>query len=233
VLKYFPNLFGKSIPIDFYKISDDNKYLTLGQSLHELFYDKQNNYFKNQLNSRWDMLEFAFEESRKSETLGIDERKEFVIRREKRINLTPLRSTLSGYQQDRCFYCGEQLFDPIHVDHVIPFTALGHNEIWNLVLAHQHCNESKLDYLPGLHFIENLIARNEFVIKSALPLHEELKKELGQNLTIRREKILKSYQEAKQFVGRFWNGYEKYDPRNDFFYRGWIREIGGLQQSNS
>ncbi len=228
VLKYFPNLFGKPIPVNFYTVSDDKKSLSIEQPLLDLFCDKQNQYFKNQLMSRWDLLEFAFEESRKSETLGVDERKEFVIRREKRINLTPLKSTLSGYQQDRCFYCGEQLSESSHVDHVIPHTAVGHNQIWNLVVAHSTCNESKLDFLPGPHFIDNLIARNEFVIKSALPLHEELGKELGDEPQARRKKILDSYQEAKKFIGRYWEGYEKYDPSKDFFYRGWIRKLGGI-----
>ena len=32
------------------------------------------------------------------------------------------------------------------VDHVLP-RGLCHDEIWNLVVAHSHCNGQKLDYV--------------------------------------------------------------------------------------
>ena len=99
--------------------------------------------------------------------------------------------------KELCFYCGEKLYEPSHVDHVIPFKALEHNQFWNLVVAHQTCNLRKTDYLVGLHFIENLIKRNEFVIKSHLPLHKEIKADLGINPALRRKKILDSYLYAK------------------------------------
>jgi len=125
------------------------------------------------------------------------------------------------------------LYDPSHVDHVIPFKALGHNEFWNLVVAHEQCNLRKTDNLVGLHFIENLIERNEYVIKSHLPLHKEIKADLGDTPKIRRQKILDNYLYAKNEKNLvMWEGDPKYDPRNDVFYRGWIRHIGGLQQSN-
>ena len=157
----------------------------------------------------------------------------FVIRKDIRTNLTPFKPALSSYQQDRCFYCGEVLYDPSHVDHVIPFKALEHNEIWNLVVAHEKCNERKWKYLVGPHFIENLINRNEFVIKSHLPLHREIQVDLGKTPDARRKKIIETYlfvKNEKKFS--MWEGDPKYDPRNDSYYRGWIRYIGGLQKGN-
>lgn len=56
------------------------------------------------------------------------------------------------------------------VDHVITYQALMHNKFWNLVLADTFCNENKSDNITPLHYVENLIARNEFFISSAHPL---------------------------------------------------------------
>ena len=158
----------------------------------------------------------------------------FVIRKDVRTNLTPFKPALSSYQQDRCFYCGEKLsLEENHVDHVIPFKALNHNELWNLVVAHKRCNLRKSAYLVGPHFIENLIDRNEFVIKSHLPLHKEIQADLGVTPVARKKTITDTYlfvKNEKKF--RMWEGDPKYDPRNDSFYRGWIRYVGGLQKGN-
>ena len=106
--------------------------------------------------------------------------------------------------------------------------AIQHNEIWNLVLSHEACNEDKSDNIPPLQFIENLIARNEFVLQSQLPLREELKKVLGNTPQERRHKVETQYVAAKKKIVRIWGGTEKYDPAQDSFYRSWIRYIGNL-----
>ena len=204
--------------------------LTLDE-LSEDFFQIYDHYFKK-MDSRWNLLEYSFEKISEAERIFVDtlDEKLFVIRKDIRRDLTPIKDALAGYQQDRCFYCGEQLYDPSHVDHVIPFKALGHNEFWNLVVAHEQCNLRKTDNLVGLHFIENLIERNEYVIKSHLPLHKEIQGDLGKTPKIRRQKILDSYLYAKNDKKlNLWEGDSKYDPRNDIFYRGWIKHIGGLQ----
>ena len=73
--------------------------------------------------------------------------------------------------------------------HVIPWSAVEHDEIWNLVLAHVDCNKWKLDHLPPKPFVEKLIQRNEIVLQSDLPLKEELKKVLGNSPKKRMEQI--------------------------------------------
>ena len=228
VLQKFHTLFNKPIPKPFYTISDDQNYLLLQDNLIDLFSDKNDQTLRDELHSRWDLLEHAFADSKHEESLDIDEQLEFVRRREKRLPLTPLIPVLNGYQQGRCFYCGEQLYEPIHVDHVIPYQAIQHNEIWNLVLSHEACNEGKSDNIPPLQFIENLIARNEFVLQSQLPLREELKKVLGNTPQERRHKVEYQYVAAKKKIVRIWGGTEKYDPAQDSFYRSWIRYIGNL-----
>jgi len=233
VLPYFLNVFGfKPIPVKFYSVSDDKKILNLHDPLLNLFSDNQNDHYSKKIKSRWNLLEYSFEKISEAERIFVDTLDEqlFVVRKDKRTNLTPIKDALSGYQQDRCFYCGEKLFEPSHVDHVIPFKALEHNEFWNLVVAHEQCNLRKTDCVTGQHFIENLIERNEFVIKSHLPLHKEIQADLGSSPKVRRQKIIDSYLYAKnEKKFRMWEGDAKYDPRNDSFYRGWIRYIGGLQ----
>ena len=233
VLPYFLNVFGfKPIPVNFYSISDDKKIISLHDPLLNLFVDNQNSHYLQKINSRWNLLEHSFESIAAAERIFVDTLQEqmFVIRKDIRTNLTPFKPALSSYQQDRCFYCGVEIFEPAHVDHVIPFKALKHNEIWNLVVAHSHCNHKKFAYLPGKHFIENLIERNEFVIKSHLPLHKEIKSDLGNTPKIRRQKIIDTYMSVKNTQKfQMWEGDEKYDPRDDSFYRGWMRYIGGIR----
>lgn len=237
VLPYFLNVFGlKPIPVKFYSVSDDKRTLNLHDPLLNLFTDNQNRHYLNKINARWNLLEHSFEKIAEAERIFVDTLQEqvFVIRKDVRTNLTPFKPALSSYQQDRCFYCGEKLsLEENHVDHVIPFKALNHNELWNLVVAHKRCNLRKSAYLVGPHFIENLIDRNEFVIKSHLPLHKEIQADLGATPVARKKTITDTYlfvKNEKKF--RMWEGDPKYDPRNDSFYRGWIRYVGGLQKGN-
>jgi hypothetical protein len=237
VIPYFLNVFGlKPIPVEFYSVSDDKRTLNLHDPLLNLFTDNQNSHYLNKINSRWDLLEHSFQEIGDAERIFVDIEDEqmFVIRKDVRTNLTPFKPALSSYQQDRCFFCGEDLsLESSHVDHVLPFKALNHNELWNLVVAHKTCNLKKKAFLVGLHFIENLIDRNEFVIKSHLPLHKEIQADLGINPLARRKKIMDTYlfiKNEKKFP--MWGGDPKYDPREDMFYREWIKYIGGLQKSN-
>lgn len=44
---------------------------------------------------------------------------------------------------DLCFYCNEKLGQDITVEHLIPLTAGGKNELSNMVLAHYKCNNEQ------------------------------------------------------------------------------------------
>ena len=48
----------------------------------------------------------------------------------------------------------------IHADHVIPFSYIREDEIWNYVLSCDKCNLAKSDYLPPQKFLVKLIDRN-------------------------------------------------------------------------
>lgn len=78
------------------------------------------------------------------------------------------RRSLSSYlkilreDETRCFYCGTSLDASTEatVDHVIPWSFLMDDPIWDCVLACRPCNQLKSDWLPGEQFIKKLLERN-------------------------------------------------------------------------
>ena len=42
----------------------------------------------------------------------------------------------------KCFYCGKELEDDITLEHLIPLSMSGSNELYNMVLCHEKCNNS-------------------------------------------------------------------------------------------
>ncbi len=64
-----------------------------------------------------------------------------------------------------------------------------------------------------------MINRNESVLKSDLPLKEELKKVLGADDKIRTAKVWDQYSIAKNKGLPIWEGKEGFDPSQDSFYK--------------
>lgn len=80
----------------------------------------------------------------------------------KRSNLEYFRKILEEITDYTCFYCGGSIKNAsIEVDHVIPWSYIHNDNLWNLVLACRACNNSKRDRLPEKSFINCLIERNE------------------------------------------------------------------------
>jgi 5-methylcytosine-specific restriction endonuclease McrA len=72
--------------------------------------------------------------------------------------LTILKQDSDG----RCFYC-KRSFDAavrVTVDHVIPWSFLLEDPLWDLVLACAQCNGSKSDWLPAEASLRALLERN-------------------------------------------------------------------------
>lgn len=173
---------------------------------------------ESEISSRWDLLEHAFSSIKGVELIDADKELRHLRARTKRTNITGIVTVIEGYQQGRYFYCGHNLYD-VNVDHVIPRQAIGHDQVWNLVLAQKSCNEDKSDFLPSVSFIENLIARNEYYIASSHPLKETLISDLGKTTIARRANVLKEYGYAKRKIQRFWRASENCDPSADAFYK--------------
>lgn len=78
-----------------------------------------------------------------------------------RSDLTPFKESLMSLAEQRtCFYCGKKLSKSPHLDHVIPWSFLKNDALWNFVFACPHCNESKNNKVPREEYLIRLINRN-------------------------------------------------------------------------
>ncbi len=80
-----------------------------------------------------------------------------------RISLGAVRAPLSRMQLGKCFYCGARLGSKVHVDHVIPWSRCGSNDLANLVADDPTCNARKSNALPTTNVIEAAVSRNGLV----------------------------------------------------------------------
>jgi len=178
---------------------------------------------EDELFARWSLLEGAYSISQADYYLANDIRETYIINGYDRRTLTGNIPFLLGYQGNVCFYCGETMFDDIHVDHVLPRQVINHDEIWNLVLAHSNCNLLKSDKLVGPHFIKKLIARNENIMGSNHPWKFKISSDLGATPKKRANELNQHYDNVKKVLGSYWwGGTSSYNPASDPFYRRFI-----------
>lgn len=107
---------------------------------------------------------------------------------------------MSKYFQN-CFYCEDPLPKEskklVHVDHVIPWSYIYEDELWNLVLACEKCNRKKYNSLPSDNFLKKLIDRNlKFTNINNIFKKSILKLDLIEN----HEKVIKKhYQNCRDY----------------------------------
>lgn len=93
-----------------------------------------------------------------------------------------------------CFLCHQSIApDELSIHHVIPWSYLYSDDLWNLVYAHKSCNSSKTNGIPLQQDIENLKLRNK---KLSLLLKQNNKK----------DKLVEELNLAiqKDYVNKFW-----------------------------
>ncbi|MDQ0087602.1 5-methylcytosine-specific restriction endonuclease McrA [Paenibacillus anaericanus] len=74
-----------------------------------------------------------------------------------------------------CFLCGLKIENETPaIDHVIPWSYLYSDDLWNLVFAHQSCNSSKSNIIPSEKMINRLEKRN---IRMLQTLNDQGKKD--------------------------------------------------------
>ena len=118
----------------------------------------------------------------------------------KRSSLKPFEEILVQYVEQRCFYCGKSLRKEsvqTHVDPSIPWSFVQSDQLWNLVLTCSTCNTSKRDKLPVPLYLDNVVDRNERLVREPNLVARE--REL---VTYKKEKIIHLYDYSIQ------NGYE-------------------------
>jgi 5-methylcytosine-specific restriction endonuclease McrA len=80
----------------------------------------------------------------------------------KRKNLSKFKVFLSNENPTHeCFICLEEINDSnISIDHVIPWSFIFNDDLWNLVYTHKNCNSSKSNIIPSESIIHKLEKRN-------------------------------------------------------------------------
>ena len=63
--------------------------------------------------------------------------------------------------EHRCFICGKIVDEnELSIDHVIPWSYMYSDDLWNLVYVCKHCNSIKSNVIPSKHEIDRLKERN-------------------------------------------------------------------------
>ncbi|HAM62179.1 MAG: hypothetical protein A2Y20_05135 [Firmicutes bacterium GWF2_51_9] len=168
----FPIVDGDSLPV--YELDLDG--MTIRLTSTQVNSIKEYNFILSQLlNYRWAQLLEKFNQSPRivSKVKGMSEES---IRRN---NLTRFKDALlKEYPngQVRDFYTGD-LLDPndYTLDHVIPWSFMYSDDIWNLVITSKRNNSSKSNSVPSEEVIEKLKQRNRVLAES---LNGSFKEEL-------------------------------------------------------
>ena len=98
--------------------------------------------------------------------------------------------------QRKCFICGKHIDEQqLSIDHVIPWSYLYSDDLWNLVYVHKSCNSSKNNIIPLEEDIKKLKNRNKKLIQQLKEkgIHGKILNEL--DLAIQ-----------KDYVYKFWIG---------------------------
>lgn len=216
----FSDFQGKFYSFDFGK----NIYLT--DSLFNIA-ENVNGDIDDELNSRWSLLEGAFSIKAENYELANEVLDIYISKGTKRKDLTNNLVFLKGYQGNSCFYCSEVFSkDNIHVDHLLPRSVMNHDQVWNLVLAHEICNLSKSDKIVGPHFLEKLIVRNENIMGSNHPWKAKIAIDLGETKEKRKAALKKHYENTKTVLGKsYWGNDSHYNPSSDAFYKRLITKL--------
>jgi 5-methylcytosine-specific restriction endonuclease McrA len=190
VMQKFHNLRGGTeLPHRFYELGTgaDRGTVLLSPELQALAQGQSDDLLDQELEARWSIVEASFTTGigpvLRSRGLRVDG--EDLVEPVRRVSVTGVRESISGFQHGRCFYCHEpleRLGDGIAVDHVYPFSLMQRaawqgpnlNEVWNLVLAHGSCNGRKSNRLPTEAEVQRLLERNEAIIGSPHPLRRAL-----------------------------------------------------------
>ncbi len=96
----------------------------------------------------------------------------------------------------KCFLCGKEIKEEeLSIDHVVPWSYLYSDDLWNLVYVHKSCNSTKNNVIPLEVEIIKLEERNKEML-------QELKQQGKQ------DKIMDELELAieKNYVRKFWIG---------------------------
>ena len=175
----FLNLNGKKLDVYHYNKGDNSLQISTGL-LQELRNNERDLY--DLINYRWGMILETFNSSPRinKKVKIMDER---VIQRKP---LTKYKQWLDIENPAHvCFLCGQEITDKeLSIDHVIPWSYMYSDDLWNLVYVHRSCNSSKSNVVPSEEGIAKLKERNkrlldDFIKEYVSEKKKALPKEIG------------------------------------------------------
>ena len=183
-------LYLKNETVSIYQYQKGNDYLIL--SNQNIIEDYSDVLFES-INYRWTQILENFNSSpRIAKKVRVLDLKEI-----KRNSLAKFRPFLNiSNSSCICFICGEEIIgETPSIDHVIPWSFLFSDDIWNLVYTHQTCNSQKSNIIPTETEIKKLEDRNRI-------LYDLLKS----NAEMRSKKPTKELEIAieKDYLKKFW-----------------------------
>lgn len=145
------------------------------------------------INYRWSLILESFNSSPRinKKVRIIDERNI------KRNSLNKFKTLLDIENPNHfCFICGKKTNnDELAIDHVIPWSYMYSDDLWNLVYICQHCNSIKSNVIPSRTQIDRLKERNKNLLNLLVQ----------QNISNKAIEELKLAVE-KDYVNKFWTG---------------------------
>lgn len=200
VIDAFHNVNNAEIPIKFYdkEYNGESKKIVLTDEIYKLKELPFSNNFAVETESRWNLVETAWELgiSRNLLSINYDDAKNtsFVVDSFRRKTVTSVRGALNGYQKGKCFYCydninvSDEIDNTCDVDHFFPhilqreMPEINLDGVWNLVLTCRDCNRGsngKFARVPEVKYLNRLYKRNEYLISSHHPLRETIIRQTG------------------------------------------------------
>lgn len=148
---------------DVYDYKKNANELYISSSLLNELHDNEQDLF-DLINYRWGLILETFNSSPK-----INKKVKIMDEREiKRSSLNKYKSYLDIENPNHiCFICGKKIDNKdLSIDHVIPWSYLYSDDIWNLVYVHKSCNSTKSNTIPSDGDIDKLKLRNRALYKT-------------------------------------------------------------------
>lgn len=76
-----------------------------------------------------------------------------------RVSLEAVRAPLVDLQGGECIYCGDRLQRSVAIDHFLPWSRYGSDDLENLVAAHGSCNLDKRDFMASAEHVQKWTER--------------------------------------------------------------------------
>ena len=175
-----------------YKYQKGNNYIEVDSALLiELKENEQDLY--DLINYRWGMILETFNSSPR-----INKKVKIMDERDiKRNSLNKFKEYLDlENSEHKCFICGSKIEENnVSIDHVIPWSYMYSDDLWNLVYVCRNCNSSKSNRIPSESEIKKLKDRNKSLL-TKMDEHQ-INNKMYDELKLAIE---------KDYVNKFWIG---------------------------